>query len=104
MFCAEPLLDVVRERASSCAVVSVGRRSWKLLYSSPPTALPRPWTTGSFAELRRLGAHLGQRDGLVGVVNVTCVPPLKSIPRFRPLTASAPIEIATIAPEIANQR
>ena len=39
-----------------------------------------------------------------GVVNETCVPPLKSIPRLRPLTASAPIEITTIAPEIANQR
>src|SRR6185312_2927619 len=39
-----------------------------------------------------------------GVVNETCVPPLKSIPRLRPFTASAPIEITTIAPEIANQR
>ena len=36
------------------------------------------------------------------VLNVTCVPPLKSIPRLSPLTPSATIEIATTVPEIAN--
>ena len=35
------------------------------------------------------------------VLNVTCVPPLKSIPRLSPLTPRATIEIAITVPEIA---
>ena len=38
-----------------------------------------------------------------GEVNVTCVPPSKSIPKLRPLTPIAPIAIASTTPESANQ-
>ena len=41
--------------------------------------------------------------GLSNVASIA-VPPLKSMPRFRPLIASEPRAIRTTVPEIANQR
>jgi hypothetical protein len=38
------------------------------------------------------------------IVNCHCVPPSKSIPRFRPRTANAMIEISTSVPERSNHR
>ena len=54
------------------------------------------------ADLGRLVADVLERDRL-GVVNEICVPPSKSIPRFSPLTMSAPTVITSTTPEIANQ-
>ena len=47
MFCPNRSL-MSFESAVVLVSLSVGSRSWKLLYSSPLTAEPRPWTTGSF--------------------------------------------------------
>ncbi len=41
--------------------------------------------------------------GLTNVVSIA-VPPLKSIPRLRPLVASEPAATSTTTPEITNQR
>ena len=100
----ELLRDRVLERARLLGPLSDFVRIWKLLYWSPSTLVPRPWTTGVLAELASSASRTVDSEVGCGVLNVTCVPPLKSMPRFRPLTASAPIEITTIAPEIANQR
>ena len=84
--------------------LSVRIRSWKFLYWSDPTTLPLPCTSGTWlvnllASVRTLASETGS-----GVLNETCVPPLKSMPRLRPFVTSDPSPIATITPEIANHR
>ena len=55
-----------------------------------------PWPIPR-ASLRTFVSETG-----AGVLNESWLPPLKSIPRFKPLKRRAPSEIATIVPEIAN--
>ena len=88
---------------SPIAGLSAFVRSWKLLYL-PSVEAPRPWMTAFerlesmlCASLRTSSTSCG-----CGVWNVTCDPPLKSIPRFRPRTPIETIAIATTTPEIAN--
>ena len=72
---------------SCCAAVSDFVRIWKLVYRSPPGEEPRPWTTASDLPILPISSRTFERAVGVVVLNVTCVPPLKSMPRFRPLTA-----------------
>src|SRR5947207_13921698 len=73
-------------------------RVWKFSYLSEPKVLPRPWMTAydwpmSFAWLRTEVSDTG-----CGVLNVTWVPPLKSVHRLSPLTPSEPTPIDMIPP------
>src|SRR2546421_12317845 len=79
-------------------------RIWNDLYDSLPVCLPRPWTTASGRPIAVICLRTSEIETAFEVANVTCVPPLKSMPRFRPFVASEPAPIATIAPEIANHR
>ncbi len=56
------------------------------------------------ADRRGLGANVGDRASASCVVNVTCTPPLKSMPKLSPRTPSETRPISSTTPEIANQR
>ncbi len=64
---------------------------------------PRPWTTASGSPEIVTTCTTCSCVQPLCVLNVTCVPPLKSMPRFIPRTPSEITPARMIAPEIANQ-
>ena len=74
--------------AFCCAWLSDRVRTCQVVYS-PFTALPRPWTTASGRSTSGAAAILRMASVEYAwcVLNVSCVPPLKSIPRFMPRNA-----------------
>ena len=79
-------------------------RIWKAANDSAPLALPRPCTTASACPSFFISSRTMLIGSGAGVVNAICVPPLKSMPRFRPFTPSETALTTRITPEIANQR
>ncbi len=65
--------------------------------------LPRPWTIASFWPIAPACARTFSSDTGSLVVKTICAPPVKSIPKLSPRTASETRLIAITAPEIANQ-
>ena len=81
------------------SVVSVSVRTWKFWYR-PSVDAPRPWICAFPCPSFAASARTCSSATGCAVLNVICVPPSKSIPRFSPRMPSARIEMAITAPEM----